>query len=563
MKLNPFSLNSVHLGVVVLSDRLAVAALDGERVEAFSIDAENPAAVLREELSKRQLAPRLVALGLARGSVFVKPIELPSVGGDLREMVRLNLDGYLPFAAEDAPFDFLTLPAPPDAARREEPLLHVLVAAAEPRVADAALRIAEEARLRPVSLTVAAHDLLALARPERDQKVIWVHRAGLRRPTSPPGWPDPAFSRSVLRADDHAIPDEIRRSLAVVRWRSCDAVWFSGDVNPDALGGLDAPVGEPDWSARARARLAALPLEDPGVNQLALAVAMGGMRRARPLDLLPLNLRPRRLSRAQMITAGIAAATVLIGLGALLVPGFREQRYLGRINAEISRVDPEVKSAERVVRELERKRKLVATVTGIEAAAMRPLPVLRELTDLLPTDAWLTTLSFDQKGVELTGQAAAASALIPILENSPRLERVEFASPVTRGRDKEQFRIRAAWEVAPVARSAGASAPGTPAGSPAAGGRPGPPQVVPGARQAPGQRQPPPAAQVPVPPPSVPAQAPPVAAPPVAAPPGQPPAGQTLPVVPPAPAPSEQVQPGQPPQSPPGRLAPARPGARQ
>ena len=111
---------------------------------------------------------------------------------------------------------------------------------------------------------------------------------------------------------------------------------------------------------------------------------------------------------------------MLIGLGALLVPGFREQRYLGRINAEISRVDPEVKSVERVVRELERKRKLVATVTGIEAAAMRPLPVLRELTDLLPTDAWLTTLSFDQKGVELTGQAAAASALIPILENSPQ-----------------------------------------------------------------------------------------------------------------------------------------------
>jgi Tfp pilus assembly protein PilN len=71
---------------------------------------------------------------------------------------------------------------------------------------------------------------------------------------------------------------------------------------------------------------------------------------------------------------------------------------------------------------------------------------MRELTDLLPADTWLTTLSLDGKGVELTGQAAAASALIPLLENSPRLERVEFSSPVTRGRDKEQFRIRAAWE---------------------------------------------------------------------------------------------------------------------
>jgi Tfp pilus assembly protein PilN len=380
----------------------------------------------------------------------VKPIDLPSVGSDLREMVRLNLDGYLPFAAEDAPFDFVTLPAPPDAARREEPLVHVLVAVAEPRVADAALRIAEEARLRPVSLTVAAHDLIGLVRPQREQKIVWVHRAGQTTDILCLLGPTLAFSRTVSGTDDHALVDEIRRSTSVLRWRGSDAVWVSGDVDPHALGGLAMPIGEPHWTQRARERLAGLPPEDVGVSQLALAVAMGGTRRARPLDLLPKRLQPRRLTRAQTITAGIAAATVLIGLGAVFVPGLREQRYLGRINAEITRVDPQVKAVERVARELERKRKLVATVSGIEAAAMRPLPVLRELTDLLPTDAWLTTLSFDQKGVELTGQAAAASALIPILENSPRLERVEFASPVTRGRDKEQFRIRAAWEVPPA-----------------------------------------------------------------------------------------------------------------
>jgi Tfp pilus assembly protein PilN len=97
---------------------------------------------------------------------------------------------------------------------------------------------------------------------------------------------------------------------------------------------------------------------------------------------------------------------------------------------------------------------------------MRPLPVLRDLTELLPNDAWLTTVSLDGKGIELTGAASAASTLIPLLENSPRFERVEFSSPVTRGRDnKEQFRIRAAWEAAtpavpsPGAPTSGAQAP--------------------------------------------------------------------------------------------------------
>jgi Tfp pilus assembly protein PilN len=155
------------------------------------------------------------------------------------------------------------------------------------------------------------------------------------------------------------------------------------------------------------------------------------------------------------------------------VPGYRESQHLTRINAEIARVDPEVRAVERVVRELERKRKLLATVDGLDRNGLRPLPVLRELTELMPNDAWLTTVSLDPKGMELTGQAASASTLISILENSPRLERVEFSSPVTRGRDKEQFRIRAAWEpggassVAPPAATAGPAAPAAPPGAPA------------------------------------------------------------------------------------------------
>src|SRR5439155_26697405 len=127
--------------------------------------------------------------------------------------------------------------------------------------------------------------------------------------------------------------------------------------------------------------------------------------------------------------------------------------------------------------ELERKRALVTAVQTIAASAIRPLPVLRELTEILPGDAWLTMLSFDTKGVELTGQAAQASALIPVLENSPLLERVEFASPVTRGRDREQFRIRAAWEVGrPEAAAVGAATPTRP--TPGA-----PPRVGPGGRR--------------------------------------------------------------------------------
>ena len=129
----------------------------------------------------------------------------------------------------------------------------------------------------------------------------------------------------------------------------------------------------------------------------------------------------------------------------------RDQRHLRRLEVAINQLVPEVRGVQRVMDELDRERRLLATVQTITAASLRPLPFLRELTETLPPDVWLTTLTLDQKAVELTGQAATASALIPMLENSPRLEHVEFASPVTRGQDKEHFRIRALWEVPPAA----------------------------------------------------------------------------------------------------------------
>jgi Tfp pilus assembly protein PilN len=511
MRLNFSKLSPARLAVVLLSDRLAVAAVSGERVDTFSIAAENPATVLRDELAARQLAPRTVALGLARSAAFVKPIELPSVGGDSREMLRLNLDGHVPFAAEDAAFDWAPLAPDGDGPPRGEPLLRrVLIVAAESRVVEAALRLAEEARLRPVSLTVAAHDLPALARPARGQHVVWVHRIGATTDVLCLNGPALALSRAVPGADAAAVAAEIRRSLAAVRWRAADAIWVSGDLDPTApaFAALGAPVSEPPWGPRAQSRLAALAPEERSAHTLALAVASA--RGGRPLDLLPPALRPRRLTRPQAITLGVAVATAALLVTALLVPGIREQRHLNRINAEIARVDPEMRAVERVLRDLERKRKLLATINGIESTAMRPLPVLRELTELLPGDTWLTTLSLDTKGVELTGQAAAASALIPLLENSPLLERVEFSSPVTRGRDKEQFRIRAAWEAggAQAARAPAAApppaAPGPPAASaPAPGATPTlglpapgtprrPPPAPPGARApaaAPGPRE--------------------------------------------------------------------------
>jgi Tfp pilus assembly protein PilN len=455
----------LRLAVVMLGDRLGVAAIQRDRVETFSVEAENPGAALRAELDARSLPARTVAIGLARSTVTVKPIDLPAVAGSTQDMVKFELERHLPIPADDAAFDFAELPPEPDTENTSEGK-RVLIAAADRRLIEAALRVADEAKLRPMSITVAAHNLVALVDTDRQQRVAWLHRNGDTAELLLLHGDMVVFSRSFAAADDETLNTETRRSFAGARWRGCNAIWVSGDGAAAApLLDLGVPISDPPWSARAERRLAQV-AEPRGALELALATASN--RGIRALDLIPPAIKPRRFTKQEMLTGGAVAATAVLAMAALLVPGFVENRRLARLNGEIARIEPNVRAVERVARELDQKRQLVGVVEKINASALQPLGLLRELTDIVPSDAWVTYLALDAKGVEITGQAGAASNLIPLLENSPRLERVEFASPVTRGRDREQFRIRAAWEPPAAVPVAAAPQPQQPPATPAA-----------------------------------------------------------------------------------------------
>src|SRR5438477_12227748 len=101
-----------RFALVLLGDRLVAAWLRKHHTETFVVDAEQPAQALRAEMDARHVDTRSVAVGLSRAAVTVKPIDLPTVGGEMQEMVRFELDRHLPFPADDAPFDFVSLPVP-------------------------------------------------------------------------------------------------------------------------------------------------------------------------------------------------------------------------------------------------------------------------------------------------------------------------------------------------------------------------------------------------------------------------------------------------------------------
>ncbi len=439
-------ISTVRLGLALNEAAIGLVVLKGHRVlHAFTVEGqENSAAVLKGELETRRIRGRKARIGVARHLAFVKVLELPPVAdGSMAQMVAFELERHLPLPVEEVSFNFARPP------RRREGAVETLVVAAKRRTVDRALRLLEEANLHPLSLTVAAHDLIRLVgRRPRGERVAWLHRAGEEVTLLLLEGRQIRLSRSLAWTEEETLAEDIRKSLVLLRWNALAGLWVSGDgsraLEPSSALTALGRVTAPPFSPVASRALASLGDSESGLTLLALGVALGPRRPA--LNLLPESLRPRQLTPGQLITAANVAATLLLGLSVVFARGYQDQRYLERLNREIRRLDPEVRIVERLSAELEKKRRLLATAKALEESSLKPLPLLRELTEILPQDAWLTTLSLGAEGVELTGQATAASQLVPLLENSPRLEKVEFASPVTRGRDKEQFRIRASWE---------------------------------------------------------------------------------------------------------------------
>ena len=434
-------------GLFVDEKGLTLAVLSGRgTVECIGFDAgENLGPLIAAELDSRGSKRRRLRVGLDRGLAVVKVLELPRAeGSNLGEMVRFDLDRHVPFPAEDVAYDWRLNPGSADGP------LRVLVGVCESRRVEQALRLVREARRRPATLSIACHDLCGLLpRKVEAKRAVWAHRHDGRTDLVFLDRRVVLLSRTVPAETPHELVREIQRSLALLQWRDCEVLWISGDETErfllaPSLAELGATVSAPPYSTDACALVESLPEERYGAAVLALAVAFSS-RRPR-IDFLPPALRPRRASPGQFVTAAMLAIAALLGLGVLGAQVWQRERYVTRLSQEIKRLDPEVKAVERLAAEVAQKKRLVAALRGVQATGLRPLPFMRDLTALVPQDSWLQALNMDTQGVELIGQAGTASALIPALDASPWLERVEFTSPVTKIQGKEQFRLRGSWE---------------------------------------------------------------------------------------------------------------------
>jgi general secretion pathway protein L len=177
-----------------------------------------------------------------------------------------------------------------------------------------------------------------------------------------------------------------------------------------------------------------------------LLPAVGAALAAVREDAVHLNLLPEENREAfdegPSITTWVllaASVVLLVVWGAsAIVKDVLLQRQVAARHEEVAPEVREVKGIQADIDDLQRQVEILGS--GQDG---RVTSLMKDLSELIPADAYLTTLNLRGGRLTLDGQARSASDLITALEKSKRFKNVTFSSPTTRQGEKERFSISA------------------------------------------------------------------------------------------------------------------------
>lgn len=175
----------------------------------------------------------------------------------------------------------------------------------------------------------------------------------------------------------------------------------------------------------------------------AVGLALKGLQKVpAQLEFMPPDLRRRPDRRGMILMLVLAALLVLSGMAWIGNHFMARQAVSAHLDMEINRLRIEADIVLQKETEIERMAEHLKYLAGLRSGNRFALDVLRELSERIPETAWLRELRLLGDAVTLSGQAASASELIPLLEESPMFRDVKFLATIRKDRDgKEVFRI--------------------------------------------------------------------------------------------------------------------------
>ncbi len=449
------SIGQRHVALAHLVKRLATVTLAHHHVAPLppmdSAEARRTAlsGVVAAFLAEHSIGADRTFVALPRGSALLSRLTLPAAArNDLRQVVEFEIDRLLPVAKEEVFFDFLVR----DIGASGEKL-DVLVVAAQRRVVAEHLTALEQAdvRARSVSITpVALLDLVSfLSGGEASPVVALVDDGGTVEL-------DVIVERSL--AASHLVRSEEVSSAAAMERLVVEETrsvapgalaprvycWQAGRAGDPGLAAVSLPAellaSGPELLREAEKVLSApegfFVAPDPALAP-AIGVALGAVREAEAgLNLLPAEERRAVEEGPPLLTFFAAAVLVVVTLVWLTSAVIQDYRISHRLHEELSALEPRIRAVHQDEDQAKALRDKLRVLT--QGDHRRISAFLRELAEVVPQDAYLSTFRMRNDRIELEGFAKSASDLVPLLEKSKHFKNAQFTSPVTKVQNNQE-----------------------------------------------------------------------------------------------------------------------------
>ena len=396
-------------------------------------------------LRDNRISPEAVFMAIPRNLAIIRYINFPSaVKENLRETLGYEMEKFIPLSTEDIYFDYQII-----SEDKESESLRVLIVVLKKEILNPYLEIASHLEVGVSGIEISSTALTG----------YFLYQTGKRNP--PPfafvhSYEESAeigliqdgalaYSRifAAKRGEDQ-LAEMLLNEMDKLRQRrgEIDTPLETLVCTSDEILSLLAPLGEKIHMDVLPADLSKTKIPSAGIIP-AYGLAVKGLRKTgMNINLLPLQFRkkPSRIANYTLFfLAGLILFTAILWGGGTLL---KHKWALDRLETKISQLDTQIKEIEDIRTRKENLSDRILYLGTLQRGSAPVLDVLKELSVRIPEDAWVNQFDFSEKGINIAGEAASASELIPLLEDSPIFKNVAFLSTITKSRGgKERFRI--------------------------------------------------------------------------------------------------------------------------
>ncbi len=472
-----------HVSLILLGKKFKSVDILGSRV--FNIDSQQGAEAFEQTfinevsnfLVSLDAQPDAVTLSLPRGSITLQSFTLPAPDlKSVESMIEFELDRHFSSSLDELNFSY-------HIKKKEENNFHIIAAATKKETLKYYVWLLGQLNLEPATIDISTFGNINIIY-DKDYKIPSVEAMV----DISPGSIDVTIMKNGLMEISRNIPLEDSEIKSIYYEENLpetisenasqriskealkalqDTLNACSAINPEdevkkihIFGGgsfTSYLVNQIEASAEVPTE-AALPISfiqqelplyfDPGFMMTALGLSLRGIQN-NPFEF---NLKPLAPEELKKRSWAIRKTTMLAALSVVLIIVWIASKFihndliLDSLDGQLKEVKSQVGALERVDREFTTLSRHINSLNTIDQKTPLKMPVLKELTTLLPRDTWLTRISITKNKLEIQGYSSSASKLISLLENSNYFKNSSFKGSIVKEARGERFTIRSELE---------------------------------------------------------------------------------------------------------------------